>query len=123
MLVMQGRGRAGDLGADVIALAPDGRKIVIQCKHKHKAGRRRPCGSDVVQTVNGTARPEHGADIAVILTNGTFTKPARELAHKHDIHLLWGEDLERWATWGSPLLDVLGEDDDRTASAEASRSA
>ncbi|MFI9047236.1 restriction endonuclease [Streptomyces sp. NPDC053427] len=28
----RGRGRAGDLGADVVALAPEGRRVVLQCK-------------------------------------------------------------------------------------------
>ncbi|MFJ3793612.1 restriction endonuclease [Kitasatospora sp. NPDC090091] len=106
--VVRGRGGRGDLGADVIALASDGRRIVIQCKHRRS--QKRPCGSEVIQTVNGTARPEHGADIAVVLTNGTFTQPARELADRHGIHLLWGDRLERWATWGTPILEVLDED-------------
>ncbi|WP_367140993.1 MULTISPECIES: restriction endonuclease [Streptomyces] len=99
-------GGARDLGADVIATTPDGRKIVFQCKHRQRGGR--PLGSPVIQTLNGTARPLHNADIVIAVTNSSFTTPAHDLARKQDIHLLHGEPLRRWATWGIPLLTVLG---------------
>lgn len=99
-------GGARDLGADVIATAPDGRKIVFQCKHRQPGGR--PLGSPVIQTLNGTARPVHKADIVIAVTNASFTSPAHALAVEQDIHLLFGPRLRRWATWGIPLLMVLG---------------
>ncbi|MEV6318858.1 restriction endonuclease [Streptomyces sp. NPDC051776] len=104
--VARRNGGARDLGADVIATTPDGRKIVFQCKHRRPGGR--PLGSSpVIQTLNGTARPVHHADIVIAVTNPSFTGPAEELAAKQDIHLLHGRQLRRWATWGVPLLDVL----------------
>ncbi|MFJ4895027.1 restriction endonuclease [Streptomyces sp. NPDC088788] len=106
--VVQRNGGARDLGADVIAITPDGRKIVFQCKHRRPGGR--PLGSPVIQTLNGTARPVHGADIVIAVTNSSFTSPAHELAGEQGIHLLFGHDLRRWATWGVSLLTVLGAD-------------
>ncbi len=108
LTLVRRNGGARDLGADVIAVAPDGRKIVIQCKYRSPGGR--PIGSPVIQTLNGTARPVHAADIVIALTNRSFTEPARELAAAQNIHLLFGHRLRRWATWGMPLLEVLGED-------------
>jgi restriction system protein len=109
-------GGARDLGADVIATTPDGRKIVFQCKHRQPGGR--PLGSPVIQTLNGTARPVHKADIVVAVTNASFTTPAHELAREQDIHLLFGQHLRKWATWGIPLLTVLGVESE-TAQAAA----
>ncbi|MFE5482968.1 restriction endonuclease [Streptomyces sp. NPDC056527] len=99
------QGGARDLGADVITNTPDGRKIVFQCKHRQPGGR--PVGSPVIQTLNGTARPVHHADIVIAVTNSSFTQQARDLAADQNIHLLAGSCLRRWATWGEPLLDVL----------------
>ncbi|MFE5485179.1 restriction endonuclease [Streptomyces sp. NPDC056527] len=47
-------------------------------------------------------------DIVIAVTNGSFTQPAEDLAAERNIHLLAGLDLRRWATWGDPLLEVLG---------------
>ncbi|WP_432095708.1 restriction endonuclease [Streptomyces sp. bgisy100] len=104
-VVEQRHGGARDLGADVIATTPDGRRIVFQCKHRRPGGR--PLGSPVIQTLNGTARPVHNADIVIAVTNASFTTPAHKLAAEQEIHLLFGEQLRKWATWGVPLLSVL----------------
>jgi restriction system protein len=104
-IVARRSGGPRDLGADVIATTPDGRRIVFQCKHRQPGGR--PLGSPVIQTLNGTARPVHNADIVVAVTNASFTGPAHDLAQEQDIHLLFGHQLRRWATWGVPLLTVL----------------
>ncbi|MFJ9777150.1 restriction endonuclease [Kitasatospora sp. NPDC101157] len=109
LTVERRQGGARDLGADVIALTPDQRKIVFQCKHRRT---RKKIGSDVIQTLNGTARPVHGADIVVAVSNSTFTQPAHDLANAQGIHLLFGQRLEHWATWGVPLLRLLGEQPD-----------
>ncbi|OEJ21815.1 hypothetical protein AR457_41040 [Streptomyces agglomeratus] len=105
LIVSRHKGGPRDLGADVIAHAPDGRKIVFQCKHRRPGGR--PLGSRVIQTLNGTARPVHNADIVIAVTNTSFSEPAHKLARDQNIHLVWGFDLIRWATWGVPLLNVL----------------
>nr|AAO50115.1 putative membrane protein [Streptomyces violaceoruber] len=111
-------GGARDLGADVIAVTQDGRRVVFQCKHR-QAGLGK-VGSPDIQTLNGTARPEHHADIVVAVTNGTFTKPAADFARTHDIHLLCRAGLQRWATWGEPLLSVLAPEEETFPSASAS---
>ncbi|MEU9418433.1 restriction endonuclease [Streptomyces sp. NPDC048272] len=107
--ILREGGGARDLGADVIAVAPDSRRIVFQCKHR-QAGLKK-VGSPEIQTLNGTARPEHRADIVVAVTNATFTKPATDFAHDHEIHLVDQARLHRWARWGEPLLAVLGIDE------------
>ncbi len=96
-------GGSGDLGADVVAWDGDGRKIVAQCK-QYTA----PVGSGAVQKFNGTARPEHGADVAVIVALNGFTKPATEFAERHDIVLIGRPELKRWAH-GEHLYAVVDE--------------
>ncbi|MFD6108117.1 restriction endonuclease, partial [Nocardia salmonicida] len=95
-------GGARDHGADIIALTPCGRRIVVQCKLRHG----KPIGPDVVYQVNGTARPYHNADIPVIVTTTTFSAQATEFAKSQDIHLIDARRFRMWATWGERLLDV-----------------
>ena len=45
----------------------------------------------------GTASPVHGADTALVVTNGAFTKDAREQAKDFAIHLIDRETLYQWA--------------------------
>ncbi|MGA4850278.1 restriction endonuclease [Streptomyces sp. G5(2025)] len=65
-------GGAGDNACDVRATDPAGRVWAIQCKHRRDGGRGSAIGVGVLQQVNGAARQVHGADIAVVLTNGRF---------------------------------------------------
>ncbi|WP_318036758.1 restriction endonuclease [Streptomyces chengmaiensis] len=67
-----------------------------------------PVGSGALQKFNGTARPEHGADVAVIVALNGFTKPATEFAERHDIVLIGRPELKRWAH-GEHLYAVVGE--------------
>ncbi|MFH9944424.1 restriction endonuclease [Streptomyces murinus] len=98
-------GGAGDLGADVIATCPDGTtRIVIQCKH---GSRKTTVGSPAIQRLNGTARPVHKADHVVAVTNGSFSQPADKFARSQNIILIDRQLLGRWATWGTPLSEVL----------------
>jgi len=105
--VIQPHGGPGDRGADVISQAPDGRRVVVQCKQTGRAAKQSVTSTNV-QTFNGTARPEHKADVAVMVTNGGFSEPARDFARDHAIHLIGATELERWATWGDSLYEVLG---------------
>ncbi|GGW71322.1 hypothetical protein GCM10010350_64960 [Streptomyces galilaeus] len=57
------------------ATDPFGRRWVIQCKHRRKGLQGPAVGTPDLQVLNGTARQVHGADIAVIVTNGRV--PAR----------------------------------------------
>ncbi|MFD4118630.1 restriction endonuclease [Streptomyces niveus] len=107
MTVRRDRGGPGDLGADGIFRTPDKRTVVVQCKQT-KTLPGRAIGSEPVQRFNGTARQEHDADIAVMITNATFSEPARAFASKHEIHLIDAERLQKWATWGDSFYEVIG---------------
>ncbi|MEU6441876.1 restriction endonuclease [Streptomyces sp. NPDC047046] len=92
-------GGAGDLGADVLATAPDGRRVVIQCKRyapTHKTG------SQDLQRFGGTCWTVHGAQLAVLVTTSTFTDPAKDYAEFCGIRLVDGAELEAWTAGESP---------------------
>ncbi|KQX77096.1 restriction endonuclease [Streptomyces sp. Root1310] len=105
-------GGAGDLGADVMGLLPDGRWFVIQCKRYAK---HRTVGSRDIQTFNGTARLEHGADVPVFVASCVFTKPARAFAARHGLCLI---DINLLGFWnsGTPLTSFLDLDIGRSGS-------
>jgi restriction system protein len=91
---VQVSGGAGDLGADITALVPDGH-LVVQCK-RYRTGR--PVGSADVQKLAGTARELHRAELAAIVTSSHFTRPAVEIAARLRIALVDREALAAWAT-------------------------
>ncbi|MFI1566731.1 restriction endonuclease [Streptomyces sp. NPDC020490] len=99
-------GGAGDLGTDVTGLLPDGRRFVIQCKRYAK---HRTVGSRDIQTFNGTARAEHGADTPVFVASCVFTKPARDFAAKHRLVLIDVNLLGFWNS-GTALTSFLDLD-------------
>ncbi|WP_345045813.1 restriction endonuclease [Streptomyces sannanensis] len=99
-------GGAGDLGADVTGLLPDGRRFVIQCKRYAK---HRTVGSRDIQTFNGTARAEHGADVPIFVASCVFTKPAREFAARHQLCLIDVNLLGFWNS-GTTLTSLLDLD-------------
>ncbi|CAM5709979.1 restriction endonuclease [Streptomyces viridifaciens] len=107
--LVQHSGRAGDLGADVIAWDHLGRKVVVQCKHYGK-----PVGSRDVQTFNGTARPEHHADVPVMIGLNGFTRDARDFAARHNLTLVNRQILRDWAQ-GTYLYDAIDDEADRAA--------
>lgn len=72
---------SNDFGVDVIAYK-DEIKYAIQCK-KYSA----PVGIKAVQEVIGS-KSMNDCHVAVVLTNNTFTKSAKELAEKNNV-LLW----------------------------------
>ncbi|MFD4393793.1 restriction endonuclease [Kitasatospora sp. NPDC058478] len=115
--VRRDRGGAGDLGADVIALTPDQKRVVIQCKHVKD--QRTKVGSPALQTLNGTARPVHQADVVAVVTNGSYSEPARDFARTQNIVLIDWVTMRDWATWGQPLSEVLGIGEPRGAAAAA----
>ncbi|MET9532551.1 restriction endonuclease [Streptomyces sp. NPDC006649] len=87
-------GRSGDLGADVVGYLADGRKLVVQCKKYAPA---RGVGSQDMQRFVGTARPEHGADVALFVTTGrTFTSAALGLALRQDVVAVHRDLLGSW---------------------------
>jgi restriction system protein len=92
-------GRAGDLGADVLAIAPDGRKIVIQAK-RYAAGNQ--VNSPDVQKFGGTCYAVHHAEIAAVVTTSGFTRQAREYAAAMRIALFDNDALAGWAARNGP---------------------
>lgn len=108
--IVRRRGGANDQGADVIALTPRGKRVVLQCKHSTKPKNR--VDPRYVHELNGTAWQEHHADIAVMVTNRTLSDAAQRFADKHGIHVIDRATLERWATYGVPWLpsDPSGEE-------------
>lgn len=71
---------SGDQGIDVIAWK-DGLKYGIQCKYY-----RGSVSNKAVQEASAGAQ-YYDCDVAVVMTNSTFTKSAEELAHKIGVKL------------------------------------
>ncbi len=92
-------GGAGDLGADVLAVAPDGRRVVIQCK---RYGDDNKVGSQDLQRFGGTCFTVHGADVAVLVTSSDFTAPAADYAEWCGIVCVNEERLRDWCEGGGP---------------------
>lgn len=100
-------GGGGDLGADVKATDPYGRRWVIQCKHRRNGAAGSAVGTPDLQVLNGTARQVHGADIAVIVTNGRVTAPAVVFAEQQRLHVVDRQTLAEWASGSRPLWELL----------------
>nr|WP_239081848.1 restriction endonuclease [Streptomyces sp. SID9727] len=102
-------GGAGDLGADVLATAPDGRRVVVQCK---QYGPDHKVGSQDLQRFGGTCWTVHGAQLAAVVTTSEFTAPALEYAETCGIRCVDGTALAAWAEgsgaapWGPAMLDT-----------------
>ncbi|MEV5730158.1 restriction endonuclease [Streptomyces pharetrae] len=100
-------GGGGDLGADVKATDPYGRRWVIQCKHRRSGLAGSAVGTPDPQVLNGTARQVHGADVAVIVTNGRVTAPAVAFAEQQRLHVVDRHTLGVWASGSRPLWELL----------------
>ncbi|MBW5421806.1 restriction endonuclease [Streptomyces sp. BG9H] len=92
-------GGACDLGADVLAVTPDGRRIVIQCK---RYGEENKVGSQDLQRFGGTCFTVHEADVAALVTTSDFTAPALEYAQQCGIVCVNGAELEAWCEGTGP---------------------
>ncbi|MFA3875527.1 restriction endonuclease [Streptomyces sp. MMCC 100] len=92
-------GGAGDLGADVLAVAPDGRRIVIQCKRYSEDNK---VGSQDLQRFGGTCFTVHDADVAVLVASTDFTAPAADYAERCGIVCVNEERLRDWCEGGGP---------------------
>ena len=92
-------GRAGDLGADVLAITPDGRKMVMQAKRYAEGNQ---VSSPDVQKFGGTCYAVHHAEIAVVVTTSGFTRQAREYAAAMRIALFDNDTLAGWAAQNGP---------------------
>ncbi|MFD5368922.1 MULTISPECIES: restriction endonuclease [unclassified Streptomyces] len=92
-------GGAGDLGADVVAVTVDGRRVVIQCKQYAPDNH---VGSQDLQRFGGTCFTIHEADVAVVVTTSSFTGPAAEYAATCGIICVDGEALDAWTNHTTP---------------------
>ncbi len=92
-------GGAGDLGADVLAVAPDGRRLVIQCKRYSEENK---VGSQDLQRFGGTCFTVHGADVAILVTSADFTAPALDYAEQCGILCVGDERLRAWSQGLAP---------------------
>lgn len=103
-------GGAGDLGADVLATAPDGRRVVIQCK---RYGPTNKVGSQDMQRFGGTCFAVHEAQLAAVVTTSEYTQPAVEYAEQCGILCFDRQALEDWSagTGPAPWDTVYGVDD------------
>ncbi|MFI1252737.1 restriction endonuclease [Streptomyces netropsis] len=100
-------GGGGDLGADVKATDPYGRRWVIQCKHRRNGLAGSAVGTPELQVLNGTARQVHGADVAVMVTNGRVTAPAVAFAKQQRLHVVDRHTLAVWASGSHSLWELL----------------
>jgi restriction system protein len=100
-------GGQGDLGADVKATDPQGRRWVLQCKHRRHGERGAAVGTPELQVLNGTGRPVHRADVVVMVTNGRITQPGRVFARQQRLHLVDRHLLASWAAGSRPLWELL----------------
>ncbi|WP_217226784.1 restriction endonuclease [Streptomyces anulatus] len=92
-------GGAGDLGADVLATTPDGRRLVVQCKRYGPDNR---VGSQDLQRFGGTCYAVHEADVALVVSTGGFTEPALDYAEQCAILCYGPEELTAWSEGGAP---------------------
>jgi restriction system protein len=95
-------GGAGDAGADVVAAAPDGRRVVVQCKRYGT----RNVGTRAVQLFAGTDRLYHRADVSLLVTTSGFTAEARKVAAAVGIVLVDRALLAEWARTGVPPIPL-----------------
>ncbi|WP_425265111.1 restriction endonuclease [Streptomyces regalis] len=100
-------GGQGDLGADVKATDPLGRRWVLRCKHRKNGERGAAVGTPDLQILNGTGRPVHKGDVVVLVTNGRITQPGRTFAEQQRLHLVDRKVLAEWATGSRPLWELL----------------
>ena len=89
-------GNSGDYGVDIVA-SRRRHKYAVQCKFYS-----RPVGVAAVQQVVG-GMAYYGCDKALVITNNTFTKQARELALRNEVELL--DNIRR--TGSNKLLLLL----------------
>jgi HJR/Mrr/RecB family endonuclease len=85
-------GGSGDLCADVVAVAPDGMDIVVQCK-RHAPGS--TIGSPEIQKFIGMMTVHHRVPRGIFVTTAEFSGPAIDLARQHPITLWDGRHLSK----------------------------
>ncbi|WP_159459780.1 restriction endonuclease [Scatolibacter rhodanostii] len=89
---------SGDFGVDIIA-HKHWKKYAVQCKYYS-----RTVGNAAIQeAVAGKAY--YGCNAAMVITNSTFTRPAKELAHVNDVQLIENVFPHRFSFKKDELLE------------------
>ncbi|MER7584514.1 restriction endonuclease [Kitasatospora sp. NPDC097691] len=96
-------GGAGDNGADIKGVLPDGRTMIVQCK-RYAPGNAIPARE--IRDLMGALR-HHRAEVAVFVTTSRFTRPAQDLCTEHGIWALHRDLLGLWNN-GAGLLSFPG---------------
>lgn len=91
---IQARGGSGEQGVDVVVPVYNQQsgleeRIIIQCKHYNKK-----VDNGAVQEIH-SAKAMYNGQLAVVITNNYFTKPAQELAAANGVRLIDREGLEK----------------------------
>ncbi|MBF6338484.1 restriction endonuclease [Nocardia abscessus] len=92
-------GGSGDHGADVVALTPDGRRLILQAK-RYNITRR--VGDKEMQQLVGGLMTWHQFDIAALVATASFTAPARATAARNGIRLIDNRALAAWNSGTGP---------------------
>ncbi|MFP8883335.1 restriction endonuclease [Streptomyces mangrovi] len=91
-----------DLSAELVGRTADGRRLVVRCEH---SATHRAVESGTMWEFAGMAKLEHEAEVALFVTNSTFTTAALGLAARHGITAVHRALLEAWST--GTALQVL----------------
>lgn len=86
----------GDQGADLI-VSKLGQNFAVQAKYYSN-----PVGNSAVQQAI-SALAFYNTRHAMVVTNSTFTRSARDLATKTGVRLVDGEELQKWESGSFPL--------------------
>lgn len=92
-------GGSGDHGADVQAVTPDGRRLILQAK-RYNINRR--VGDKEMQQLVGGLMTWHQFDIAALVATTSFTAPARATAARSGIRLVDNRALAAWNSGTGP---------------------
>lgn len=84
-------GRAGDGGADILAAAYDGRPLAVQCK-RYKG----TIGVQHVRELIGACHTTYRGRWPMLVTSGTLTPAARQLAREGQVYVIERPGLLRW---------------------------
>lgn len=83
-------GKPGDRGIDIVATTDDGEKQLIQAK---RYGPDTTVGSPEIQQYASLRLQEDNVDQVLIVTTGTFSRQAEDMAPELDVVLVDGQDL------------------------------
>jgi hypothetical protein len=93
-----------DHGVDIIATAPDGVPVAVQCKR-----RRRTVGPNVVRELSGSIRSgKHQGRTGILMTNARATRGAHAVARDHEIVVVDRPVLQQWMSQARAQTEQRG---------------